>query len=85
MRVVQKEYNAPLAGYRRINGIMARCFESGFAYPASQEPSLYWREAEAQSAAKHFSARLKADGTTGFQLVEQIPVFIPLSIILKGS
>jgi hypothetical protein len=39
-----------------------------------------------KDATKHFSARVKADGTNRISaLVEQIPVFMPLSIILKAS
>jgi hypothetical protein len=83
--VVQKEYNAPLADIAgsRDNG---GGFESGFVYPASHEPRLYWREAEAQGCCKTlFGAREGRWYKPISVLVEQIPVFIPLSVILKAG
>jgi hypothetical protein len=48
--------------------------------PRPANGRAYWREAEVQSTAKHPSVFVKADGINWISaLVDQIPVFIPLS------
>lgn len=62
---------------------MARCFRSGFAYPAKLIASrVYWPEAGRQEAAKHVAAHMKAADTNRITvLVDQIPVFMRLSFL----
>ncbi|WP_139176841.1 hypothetical protein [Nitrosospira multiformis] len=74
-----------IAGSRDNGGV----FREWIVYPARQGPGLkayISAKQRRKDAAKHFSARVKADDTNRISaLVEQIPVFIPLSIILEAG